>query len=103
MAGLRLTGEVEMNTDGLGALALGIFLIVIAYQGNSAKLVDLAKRDVGFVKWLIAVAILLYIRQNVEAKGPIDLLILAAFTGLALEAWPNLSKNAASFWSSLKG
>lgn len=92
-----------MNLDGVAALALGLFLLVVAYQGKSKDLVTLAGRDVGFVKWMIAVAILLYIRQNVEAKGPVDLLILAAFTGLALEAWPQISKNASGFWSSLKG
>lgn len=92
-----------MNLDGVAALALGIFLLVVAYKGKSKDLVTLAGRDVGFIKWMIAVGILLYIRQNVEAKGPIDLLILGAFIGLGLEAFPQISQNASGFWNSLKG
>lgn len=92
-----------MNLDGLAAIALGIFLVVVAYKGKSQSLVQLASRDISFVKWLIAVAVLLYIRQQVDSKGPIDLLILAAFTGLGLQAFPQISKTGSTFWSSLKG
>lgn len=92
-----------MPLDLIAGIAIGAFLLAVAAQGNSQKLVDLAKRDKDFVKWAIAVGILYYL-YDVPALRPVfGYLIALAFVGLALIAMNNekFSEQVSSFWNSL--
>lgn len=87
--------------DTMSGIAVGGFLLMVAVKGNSSALVAQAEADKSFLKWGAAVAILYYLRGIPDITGIMDMLIVAAFIGLAIEAGPNIKQNAQSFWQSL--
>jgi hypothetical protein len=87
--------------DTLAGLILGAFLLAVAVQGNSGKMLDLAKRDKAFLKWAIAVGILMYLYSIPELKDSAGLLIAAAFIGLGIGVGPQIGQQATEFWKSL--
>jgi hypothetical protein len=89
------------SLDVVSGIALGVFLLTVVVKGNSPKLVELALRDKGFVKWAIAIGILFYLRDIPEMKGPVTLLIAAAFIGLFLLTGSQIAAQASTFWESL--
>lgn len=91
-----------MNSlDTLAGVAIGCFLLAVAVRGNSSALIETAKHDRAFLKWAIAVGILMYLYGIPEIKGPIALLIFAAFLGLGLTAGDKIATNGKKFWQSL--
>lgn len=86
--------------DTLAGVAVGAFLLAVAVNGNSPELIELAKRDKAFLKWAIALGILMYLYSIPEIKGPVSLLIFAAFIGLGLTAGSNIAEQGKKFWSS---
>lgn len=93
-----------MNTyDTLAGVALGVYLVLVAYNGNTKNMIDLAKRDRAFLQWAIALAILWYLYGIPELRGVVSMLILTSFVGLGLIAGGNIAQQAKIFWSSLKG
>jgi hypothetical protein len=91
------------SLDVVSGIALGVFLLTVVVKGNSPKLVELALRDKGFLKWAIAVGILFYLKGVKQLDGPVTLLIAAAFIGLFLIAGDNIIPQAKSFWNSIGG
>jgi len=92
------------NTDAVAGIFFGLFLVATVMHGNSGVLVKYAKRDVAFVKWAIAIALLILIRNNSgNDRSLVNLLIIGAFVALGLNAGPSIAKNASAFWQSLGG
>lgn len=89
------------SLDLIAAVALGFFLVSIATKGNSSQLIELAKRDKGYLQWAIALGILVYLYKQPELSGVMGMLIFAAFIGLGLTAGPNIIQNGKAFWASL--
>lgn len=87
--------------DTLAGVALGGYLLTVAIRGNAKQMIDLAQRDKAFLQWAIALGILVYLYRMPELKGPISLLIAAAFIGLGLMAGDNIVKQGKEFWNSL--
>lgn len=93
-----------MNSiDTLAGIVLGVFFLAVAVQGNSSKMIDLAKRDKSFLQWAIALGVLLYLHSIPELKGVMSMLIFISLVGLAITSLGPISQNAQAFWASLKG
>ena len=86
--------------DTIAGLAVGAFLLAVAVQGNSKKFVETIKRDKAFLQWAVAIGILFYLYTIPELKGPIGMLIIAAFIGLGLVAGPKIFSEGGRFWQS---
>lgn len=92
---------MNSTLDILSGAALGAYLISVAAHGNSSALLAEATQDKAFLKWAIAVAILYWLYSVPALKGPVSLLIAAAFIGLAFTSGTAISAQASSFWQSL--
>lgn len=84
--------------DTLAGLMVGAYLLGVAINGNTAALIKLAERDKAFLRWGIALAILLYLRNLPDLQGPITLIIAMALIGLALLSGPRIAEQAGEFW-----
>lgn len=91
------------SLDVLSGVAIGVFLLMVVVKGNSAQMVTLAEKDVGFIKWAIALGILFYLKDVPMLKGPLTEIIIAALVGLFLIAGDNIIPQAKSFWASIGG
>lgn len=89
--------------DTLAGISIGAFLLAVAVKGNGNKLIDLAKRDRGYLQWAIAVGILYYLYSVPELKESMGLLIAGSFIGLGLLAGPKIASEGGKFWQSLQG
>lgn len=89
--------------DTLAGVSFGFYLLMVVIKGNSKAMVELAYRDRGFLQWAIALGILWYLYGIPELKGPVSMLILAAFIGLGLIAGDNIIKQGSAFFNSLGG
>ena len=87
--------------DVLSAMIVGLYFVAVAIHGNTAKLMEYAKRDKAFLKWAIAVAILAYLYSIKEIRGPAGLLIACAFILFFLQNVKTISDNAAKAWAGL--
>lgn len=92
---------MNSTLDVLSGAALGAYLIAVAVHGNSSTLLAYATQDKAFLKWALAVAILYWLYGMPELKGPVSLLIAAAFIGLAFTSGANIGAQAKTFWASL--
>lgn len=92
------------SSDAIAGIVLGIFLIAVVVQRNTKYLLSTAKRDTEFLKWGLAVVLLVFIRDNVDqGKGVVTFLIAATFLALFLNSGKDVAKNAQAFWISLQG
>lgn len=91
------------SLDIISGLAVGAFLLAVVVKGNSDALVKQAIADKAFLKWAIAIGILFYLRDVPDLKGPVSLLITAAFIGLFLIAGDKIIPQAKTFWQSIGG
>lgn len=89
--------------DIIAGFILGAFLLAVAWHGNSGSLLDNAKRDVGFLKWAIALGALWYLYRIPGMSPIVTMLIFAAFIGLGLKAGPQISAGASQLWAQLGG
>lgn len=89
--------------DTIAGVALGGYFIAVAVNGNSAALIDQAKKSSAFLKWGIAVGIMVYLYDIPEMRGPMALIIVIAFLGLFIQHGTKISESASSFWDSLSG
>lgn len=87
--------------DVMAGLVVGIFFVTVAAKGNSQQALQLAIKDKAFLKWAIAVGLLNYLRGIPNLRGPVTLLITAAFIGLFLLSGSSISAEAKKFWASL--
>ena len=87
--------------DTIAGVAVGAYLVAVAVNGNSAALIDQAKKDKAFLKWGVAVGIAAYAYSIPEAKGPVTLIIFAAFLGLFLNNGAKIVNSASQFWDAL--
>lgn len=92
---------MNSTLDVLSGAALGAYLIAVAAHGNSSTLLTYAANDKAFLKWAIAVGILYWLYSMPALKGPVSLLIAAAFIGLAFTSGTAITAQAKSFWTSL--
>lgn len=89
--------------DTLAGVSMGLYLLIVVVKGNTKDMLALASRDRGFLQWAIALGILWYLYSIPELRGPVSMLILAAFIGLGLMAGPNIIEQTKLFWSQLGG
>jgi hypothetical protein len=94
---------MDNSIDVISGIAVGTFLLTVVVKGNSKALVEQAIADKAFIKWAVAVGILFYLRDVSGLKGPVTLLITAAFIGLFLIAGDKIIPQAKSFWTALGG
>lgn len=87
--------------DTIAGVAIGGYLISVAINGNSQKLIDQAKADKGFLKWAVAVGIAVYMYRVPGMAGPVTMIIAAAFIALFLKNGAKIADQANAFWSSL--
>jgi len=88
-----------MNT--LATFLIGVYLLVVTVRGNSKELISLAVRDKGFLKWGVAVLILLYLRSIKILGKDFNLLIIMAFIGLFINNGDKISEGFKKIWSNL--
>lgn len=89
--------------DTLAGVVVGGYLITVAVNGNSKELISQAKKDRGFLKWAVAVGILIYAYKMPGMSEPITLMIVIAFLGLFLQNGNKIVNGASSFWVSMNG
>lgn len=87
--------------DTIAGVAVGGFLIAVAVNGNSAALIEQAKKDKGFLKWAVAVGIAYYLYKIPGMAEPVTLIIFIAFLALFLQNGTKISEGAKQFWESL--
>lgn len=87
--------------DTIAGVSIGAFLLAVAVQGNSKKMIELAKRDKAFIQWAVAVGILIYLYNVPALKSSAGLLIGAAFIGLGIVAGNKIFSEGGKFWNSL--
>lgn len=91
-----------MNTlDLIASLVIGAYLIGVVVKGNTQKLLSLAKRDKAFLKWAIALAILWYLYNVPELKGPVGLLIFAALLAFFMGNLTAIQGGVSVLWNNL--
>lgn len=91
-----------MNSlDLIAGLIIGGFMVGAVSRGKTADLIELAKRDAGFLKWAIALAALFYIRELPDVSGIANGLIAAALIGFLLANITTIADNASQVWDSL--
>jgi chromate transport protein ChrA len=100
--GLGRVGSQMNFLDFLAACIIGAFLIAVAVRGKNGELVSLAKRDIGFVKWALALGILYYLYGIPSLKSTAGALILAGFAGFFLLNIDNITKSIQSVNSYVK-
>jgi len=95
--------QIMNNLDLLASVGVGTFLIVAVARGreNTEKMISLAKRDASFIKWAIALAVLIYLRQNKTFGELGNMLIFAAFLGIGLNAGSKISAGISQLWKKL--
>lgn len=87
--------------DTIATLGAGAYILTVAVNGNAGKMVDLAKRDKAFLKWLIALAILWYM-YNTEILGKeMTLILTMVFVGLFITSGAKITEGFAEFWKFL--
>ena len=91
-----------MNSlDLIAAALIGIFLLATAWHGNTAQLFSNAARDIGFLKWAIAVGVLFYLYSVPGLAGPLTLIILMVFVALGINAGPQIITGASTLWKNI--
>ncbi len=88
-----------LNT--IGSLIAGGFILTVVVNGNTKKMIELAKRDKAFLKWFIAVLILLYFQKSKILGKDFTLIITMAFIGLFVSQGKKISDGFEKFWSYL--
>lgn len=89
--------------DTVASLTVGGYLIAVAVNGNSDKLIAQAKANKGFIKWALAVGIALYAYKIPGMSEPVTLIIFMAFLGLFIKNGSKIVNQTESFWNSLNG
>lgn len=89
--------------DTIAGVAVGGYLIAVAVNGNGEAFISQAKKDRAFLKWAVAVAILVYAYKAPGMAEPITLIIGIAFLALFLKNGEKISTEAVKFWNSLNG
>ena len=84
--------------DTIAGISFGGYLIAVAVNGNTAQLIETAKRDKGFLKWAIAVAILIYIYRLPGMAKPFTSIIFITFLGLFLQNGTKITEQGEKFW-----
>lgn len=87
--------------DTIAGVAVGGYLISVAINGNSQKLINQAKADKAFLKWAVAVGIALYLYKLPGMSEPVTMIIAAAFIALFLKNGTKIATQASDFWNSL--
>jgi hypothetical protein len=91
-----------MNSiDSLAGIAVGGFLMTVAVKGKSGDMLELMKRDKGFIKWAFAVSVLGYLYTIKSLHESVGMLIALGFIGLFLLKGNEISKGAQNLWSIL--
>jgi len=93
-----------MNSDfnALAGILIGAFLIKVSTAGKSKEMMTLAVRDKAFLKWFIAIVILMYIRSFPQLHKIGSELIGAAFLGFLLLNITTIKTELSKVWSNLK-
>ena len=90
-----------MENSAIASLIIGAFVVKVATAGNAKRMSELAVEEKGFVKWFLALAVLMYIK-NVPALSKIGgELVFMALLGFTITALPNLQSEIKTFWSNL--
>jgi chromate transport protein ChrA len=87
--------------DAIAAIAVGVYLVAVAVNGNSAALIAQAEKDKAFLKWAVAVAIAFYAMKAPGMAEPVSLIIMAAFFALFVSNGTKITEQAQAFWNSL--
>lgn len=90
---------MENLSNGLAAVALGLFLGAAYFNGNAAALTSAIKADKGFLPWLIGVLIFLMLKDYLpDHSGDIlFVMLLIIFIGKAgANVFPAINKFLAS-------
>jgi hypothetical protein len=87
--------------NSLSALALGAYLLTVAFQGNASKLLDALISDKPFLKWFFALLILFYMRKSKLLGKDFSLLISMAFIGLFITSGDKITAGFKNVWSYL--
>jgi hypothetical protein len=87
--------------DLIAGFLFGIYMLAVAWHGNAKTLLSYAERDVRFLLWIVAIAVL-YKLYRVPGLAPIaGALIAMVFIELAINKTPIIMQNAQSIWASI--
>lgn len=91
------------TANGIAALALGAYLLVVVARGNAGQLYTLIKSEAGFIKWGVAVTIVWYLSTRPEMGELGTGLIAIAALGLAIKVAndPTIISGVARVWNAL--
>jgi hypothetical protein len=87
--------------DALAGLFIGIFLVAVASKGKSRDMVKLAEQDKSFLKFAIAIAILVWLLSVQTIHPMIALLIFGALLGLFYNKGDTITTNVKALWAKL--
>lgn len=92
-----------MDANGIGAIAIGAFLLTAIIRGNGSQLATLLKGEGGFIKWSIAVGILWFIatRKDIGPIGPALITVVVLGVAIKLANDPTLLSGITGTWNAL--
>lgn len=88
--------------NALALIAISLYFIDVSVKGNAAKTVALFKQDSGFIKWVIALFILIKIGDSTPSLKNYDVLIITAII-IGIESKDNGASNLINQLSNLLG
>lgn len=90
--------------NGVSALVAGGYVGAVIYRGNFDKLMEAAKDDIGFVKWLIAFGVLYGLSKNKTTAPVAAPLTVATLIGLGIQTFgqnENIAEQISDLWKGL--
>lgn len=90
-------------TNGIIALTIGLYLLVVAAKGNAKPLWALMAADAGFLKWSVAAGLLVWIASRKELGEVGAGLIMVAVVGMAIRIAndPTILESISKAWNLL--
>jgi hypothetical protein len=75
-----------MNFSALALVIIGVYLLIADGKGHGQEIIDALSKETDFVKWLLALVILLWIRQSApaEMQDTLGLIITMAIIAMML-------------------
>lgn len=89
------------SLDIIASILIGAYLLAVSLAGNSGELISQAKKDVGFLKWALALGVLWYLYGIKELRGVISLLIVGAIIGFLLIAGGKFTGGVSDLWAKI--
>lgn len=81
--------------DGIAGIFIASYILGVIYNGNGQDLIDALKKESGFLKWIVSIAIVYALKNVIGAaywRMLIGILIMAFLLNTSKDFFKNLDK-----------